>query len=73
MAPESSIKKIKCPTCGQPTEYSSANRFRPFCSERCQLIDLGEWAEGRYAIPVADASKNEEKTSDASRLANQDE
>ena len=36
--------KVKCPTCGKEIEYSSANPWRPFCSERCKLIDLGEWA-----------------------------
>jgi hypothetical protein len=28
------------------------NPFRPFCSERCRLLDLGQWAEGSYAIPA---------------------
>lgn len=43
-------KFIKCPECGKTTEYSSVNEYRPFCSERCKLIDLGEWIEGRYSI-----------------------
>jgi endogenous inhibitor of DNA gyrase (YacG/DUF329 family) len=43
---------VKCPQCGGPSEYSSENAFRPFCSERCKLIDLGEWASNGYAIPV---------------------
>ncbi len=42
--------KVKCPTCGQEIEYSSANPWRPFCSERCKLIDLGEWASDGYVI-----------------------
>ncbi|STX51464.1 DNA gyrase inhibitor YacG [Legionella busanensis] len=37
-------KKIACPTCGKYQAWSTANTFRPFCSERCKLIDLGEWA-----------------------------
>ena len=43
-------KSIKCPECGKATEYSSLNEWRPFCSERCKLIDLGEWIEGKYSI-----------------------
>jgi endogenous inhibitor of DNA gyrase (YacG/DUF329 family) len=41
--------KIKCPTCKQRTEWQN-NPFRPFCSERCKLIDLGAWASGKYRI-----------------------
>jgi uncharacterized protein len=48
--------KVKCPRCKVETEYNEANSFRPFCSERCQLIDLGAWAEGSYTIPVTDPS-----------------
>jgi len=43
---------VRCPNCGGPSEYSSENSFRPFCSERCQLIDLGQWASEGYRIPV---------------------
>lgn len=44
--------EVKCPRCAKPTVYSEANPFRPFCSERCKLIDLGQWADEKYAIPV---------------------
>ena len=43
--------KVRCPQCATLVEYRTDNPFRPFCSERCKLIDLGAWAEGRYAIP----------------------
>lgn len=43
---------VKCPTCQKPVEWTAASTFRPFCSERCKLIDLGEWASEKYAIPV---------------------
>lgn len=43
-------KPIKCPRCGKQTIYSTENPFRPFCSERCRLIDLGDWAEGRFFV-----------------------
>ncbi|HWP94805.1 MAG TPA: DNA gyrase inhibitor YacG [Gammaproteobacteria bacterium] len=43
---------VKCPTCGKPVTWSPAAPWRPFCSERCRLIDLGEWlTEGARAIP----------------------
>ena len=40
----------RCPQCGKALEYSLDNPSRPFCSSRCKLIDLGAWAEERYAI-----------------------
>ena len=43
-------KIVKCPQCGNLTEYRTDNPARPFCSERCKLIDLGAWAEERYSI-----------------------
>ncbi|RPI48021.1 MAG: DNA gyrase inhibitor YacG [Betaproteobacteria bacterium] len=45
------VKTVSCPQCGRPVDWSPANRYRPFCSERCKLIDLGEWATERYRIP----------------------
>jgi uncharacterized protein len=42
--------KIRCPTCRKETEWEN-NPHRPFCSDRCQLIDLGTWIEERYRIP----------------------
>ncbi len=41
---------VKCPTCGRPLEWSPASPFRPFCSERCRLIDLGAWFSEERAI-----------------------
>ena len=45
------IKTVSCPQCGRPVEWSPKSRYRPFCSERCRLIDLGEWATESYRIP----------------------
>jgi len=44
---------VSCPQCKSLSEYSTDNKFRPFCSERCKLIDLGEWATESYRIPAA--------------------
>ena len=41
---------MKCPTCGKSIEWKD-NPFRPFCSERCRLVDLGKWVEGEYRVP----------------------
>jgi len=46
--------EVTCPRCAKKTIYSTVNKFRPFCSERCKLIDLGGWAAGKYAIPTTD-------------------
>ena len=40
----------KCPTCGAPADAKA----RPFCSLRCADIDLGNWFQGKYAIPAVD-------------------
>jgi endogenous inhibitor of DNA gyrase (YacG/DUF329 family) len=41
---------MKCPTCDKETTFEG-NPTRPFCSERCKLIDLGRWAGGEYRVP----------------------
>jgi endogenous inhibitor of DNA gyrase (YacG/DUF329 family) len=41
---------VKCPNCRKETTWEN-NPYRPFCSDRCQLIDLGAWTEERYKIP----------------------
>ncbi|NJA89495.1 DNA gyrase inhibitor YacG [Rhodocyclus tenuis] len=50
--PTSSVRRVRCPQCGEEAEWSPANRFRPFCSERCRMIDLGAWATESYRVPV---------------------
>ena len=42
--------KIPCPTCKASTTWEE-NPHRPFCSERCRLIDLGKWASEEYRVP----------------------
>ena len=42
---------VVCPTCGKEVEWTGGSRYRPFCSDRCRLIDLGEWASERYRVP----------------------
>ena len=47
-------RKIRCPRCGAETIYGPENKSRPFCSERCRLIDLGKWAAEEYRVPEKD-------------------
>ncbi|MBU1213889.1 MAG: DNA gyrase inhibitor YacG [Gammaproteobacteria bacterium] len=41
---------VTCPTCGKEHAWDTSNGFRPFCSERCRLIDLGKWANEEYRV-----------------------
>lgn len=50
---------VKCPTCGKAVPWSG-NPHRPFCSERCRLIDLGAWVEGKYRISGPDLEDESE-------------
>ena len=47
--------KVQCPHCGKVVEWEG-NPYRPFCSERCRLIDLGKWLDEEYRIPSEDSS-----------------
>lgn len=43
--------EVSCPTCGKTVIWNEQSPWRPFCSKRCQLIDLGEWAAEEKRIP----------------------
>lgn len=53
------MPKVKCPTCKKEVEYTG-NEFRPFCSERCKLIDFGDWADGNFSLPDRRSTLSEE-------------
>jgi uncharacterized protein len=42
---------VKCPTCRRQVEWSDASPYRPFCSDRCRLIDMGAWLSEQHKIP----------------------
>jgi endogenous inhibitor of DNA gyrase (YacG/DUF329 family) len=42
---------VKCPTCKRPVEWSPESIHRPFCSDRCRLVDLGAWFAEKHKIP----------------------
>ena len=53
------VLEVKCPSCNnQFTYYQSA--FRPFCSERCKMVDLGHWLEESYRVPLKENIAMEE-------------
>jgi endogenous inhibitor of DNA gyrase (YacG/DUF329 family) len=58
----------RCPICRKPTDSKNDSGF-PFCSERCRLLDLGNWASEKYRIssPVFDESELEEEDQQAPR------
>ena len=47
-----SRKVVNCPQCGAPVVWDSTSDYRPFCSQRCKMMDLGAWATESYRIPV---------------------
>ena len=64
MTPDAKPKLVSCPQCGKPTPWSSTNAYRPFCSERCKLIDLGAWATESYRIPTPDPEPDQSEGKD---------
>ena len=42
---------VACPTCSKEVIWNEVSKWRPFCSERCKLIDLGDWADESHRIP----------------------
>ncbi len=50
---------VTCPTCKNDVEWDVNNPYRPFCCERCKLIDLGAWANEEFRIPAEDADPGE--------------
>ncbi len=53
---------VACPTCGKEIEWDASNRFRPFCSERCKLIDLGKWANEEYRVEQREQDSGDQDT-----------
>jgi endogenous inhibitor of DNA gyrase (YacG/DUF329 family) len=51
---------VNCPICGKGAPYGPENPYRPFCSERCKLIDLGQWATESYRIPEGEGKPAED-------------
>ena len=55
------VRVVNCPRCGKGVPWSEESKWRPFCSERCKLIDLGAWASESYRIPVVEQPEDDEE------------
>ena len=51
---------VNCPHCGALVIWQSESKFRPFCSDRCSLIDADNWASEKYSLSVVEAENEEE-------------
>jgi endogenous inhibitor of DNA gyrase (YacG/DUF329 family) len=51
---------VPCPHCGKPVPWIETSKSKPFCSERCRLIDLGDWLTERHAIPGEEPPADQE-------------
>ena len=58
---------VACPACGTRTAYAATNRWRPFCSERCRLTDLGAWASESYRIAAVPGEDEAAEPDEAER------
>jgi hypothetical protein len=63
--PDKRRRGARCPQCGKAVDLTPDNRFRPFCSERCKLIDLGAWAAEAYRVRSNEGPDPEGEESDA--------
>lgn len=57
---------VRCPTCGKKVKWVDAP-YRPFCSQRCKLVDLGKWLDGTYKLssPLDDESQEDKPSEEA--------
>jgi uncharacterized protein len=44
------IRRVNCPSCGAQVSWTPESRYRPFCSERCKMMDLGAWATEKFRV-----------------------
>jgi endogenous inhibitor of DNA gyrase (YacG/DUF329 family) len=58
-------RTVPCPCCRRPAEFSEANRWRPFCSERCRQVDLGAWASESFRVPAQAPTEEDVPPSEA--------
>ncbi|CAH1080167.1 DNA gyrase inhibitor YacG [Candidatus Nitrotoga sp. 1052] len=56
---------VTCPQCKKEVTWNNDSPYRPFCSERCKLIDLGQWATESYRIPQSESNSEEEPSHQA--------
>jgi endogenous inhibitor of DNA gyrase (YacG/DUF329 family) len=71
MTSPKSIKTVSCPNCAKPVQWTTQFPYRPFCCERCKLIDLGEWASAEKIIPGEPVDLENDLNFDPSLTENQ--
>jgi endogenous inhibitor of DNA gyrase (YacG/DUF329 family) len=52
---------VSCPRCGAPVAWAPESAFRPFCSERCRMVDLGAWATEQYRVGAEPEREGQEE------------
>ena len=58
------LRTVSCPRCGAQVPWVPASKHRPFCSERCRLVDLGAWATERYRVGAVEEDRDAADLSD---------
>ena len=61
------VLEVNCPTCMKKVVWSEASPWRPFCSQRCKLIDFGDWASEHNSIPAESPLPDDEEDDNALR------
>jgi endogenous inhibitor of DNA gyrase (YacG/DUF329 family) len=63
---------MKCPICKKPVDEKSAGKngsYFPFCSERCKVVDLARWLDGKYQIPVVITDDDDDDAAPPDRVS----
>ena len=60
------MRTVACPRCRGASLFSPENKWRPFCSERCKMIDLGAWATESYRVPAEEPQQGDEEANSRS-------
>ena len=55
------VRKVSCPACGKLAVFGPQNKWRPFCSERCKMLDFGDWAAERYRVASEEKLEDSEE------------
>lgn len=53
---------VECPHCGKLVPWTEASKWKPFCSERCRLIDLGDWLSDKNALPTEETASDQDNS-----------
>lgn len=64
-APRSPPRTVSCPRCGTAVAWVAENRYRPFCSERCKMVDLGAWANEEYRVAAVEQEDEVEDSAES--------